>query len=415
MRRTVSLVVAAGVLMVLGGVASGTPVPPAPGPVQGPVPSVVGSAGSASVVAGREQVGTVETVDAVLGYLDAERSMTFRYPGAEYVKVHLHRLLLLPGDYLTVADPDRAEVYRYEAEPLLGLGGAGRWAMSVTGDTAVVTLHTARPDPLGVRESLARLGVSVDKVARGFTAGEAPEPGPGPTGREETVCGGDNSRDAVCYRSRHPAIYRSSKAVVRLLINGIQMCSAFRVGPANRLLTNNHCIATSRDARSTEIWFNYQCAECDGWAVFRPTKVGGDQVLATDRVLDFTLFTVDDFARVERYGYLTLDPQPVKAGEEIYIPQHPGGAPAQVAMRSDRERGGNCGVANPRVHGYGWNSDVSYYCDTRAGSSGSPVLSRKTHRVIALHHFGGCPNSGVRIDLIHPRILAADQGEVHAS
>ena len=46
-------------------------------------------------------------------------------------------------------------------------------------------------------------------------------------------------------------------------------------------------------------------------------------------------------------------------------------------------------------------TDVAYFCDTEGGSSGSPVLSRDTGKVVALHHFGGCPNSGVRIDLIY--------------
>jgi hypothetical protein len=34
------------------------------------------------------------------------------------------------------------------------------------------------------------------------------------------------------------------------------------------------------------------------------------------------------------------------------------------------------------------------------------VLSRVTNRVVALHHFGGCPNSGVRGDLLLNRIKA---------
>ena len=61
-------------------------------------------------------------------------------------------------------------------------------------------------------------------------------------------------------------------------------------------------------------------------------------------------------------------------------------------------------MADPLYDGYAKDSDVSYYCDTEGGSSGSPVLSRKTDKVIALHHFGGCPNSGVRIDLIYNKI-----------
>jgi hypothetical protein len=277
--------------------------------------------------------------------------------------------------------------------------------MSVTGDTAVVTLHTLA-DPGGSPP----LGVRVDRVARGFAPGEAPEsavegpgPGPGPSGREESICGRTDSRDAACFRARHPAAYRSAAAVARLLIDGTQLCTAFRVGPANRLLTNNHCLDSTREARRTEVWFGYQCVECGSRAVFRPTKVRADEVLATDEVLDFTLFTVEDLDRVERYGYLELETGQPAAGERIYIPQHPGGAPTRIAMRSDSDRGGACTVGRSGVHGYGWYTDVSYYCDTEAGSSGSPVLSRETHRVIALHHLGGSPNTGVRMDLIHPK------------
>ena len=68
------------------------------------------------------------------------------------------------------------------------------------------------------------------------------------------------------------------------------------------------------------------------------------------------------------------------------------------------EKAGNCTVVDRDYDGYATDSDVSYYCDTQGGSSGSPVLSRATNRVIALHHFGGCPNSGVRADLILARI-----------
>jgi lysyl endopeptidase len=376
MRRILNVAVVAGVLAALAAVGAASSAPIAEPAVRQLAPEPWQD--------GRERVGTVEPVRAVLGYLDGDRSTTFRYPDAEYVKVHLARLALLPGDYLTVADSTGREVHR--------ITGSG-WATSVTGDTAVVTLHS-RGLPLDV----AGLGVTVDKVARGFRPDEAPSP------REESVCGGDESRDAVCYRSSHPAIYQNTKPVARLLIDGVELCTAFRVGPTNRLLTNHHCVENSQQARRTEVWFNYQCAECDGWAVFRPTKVRADRVLDTDQTLDYTLFTVDEFDQIERFGYLELDPRSTQAGEELYVPQHPRGQPARVALRSDQDLGGSCAVSEPRVHGYGWYSDLSYYCDTDGGSSGSPVLSRRSHRVIALHHFGGCPNSGVRMELIHPRI-----------
>jgi len=128
------------------------------------------------------------------------------------------------------------------------------------------------------------------------------------------------------------------------------------------------------------------------------------QVLATDDVLDFTLFTVQNFAAVQQFGYLNLDVRDPAAGEELYIPQHPGGDPTVIAMDSDQDQGGNCQVQDPAADGYATGSDVSYYCDTAGGSSGSPVISRVSNKVIALHHFGGCPNAAVRIDLIYAKV-----------
>jgi hypothetical protein len=283
--------------------------------------------------------------------------------------------------------------------------------MSVTGDSAVLEMHRAAGDALGVSSLLDALGVRVDRVAKGFTRSQQqaqPESrltAPGHTGREESVCGNDSSSDAVCYRSADPVAYTKSKAIARLLINGTELCTGWRVGTDNRMLTNNHCLTTSAEAYDTEVWFNYQCAQCGGYDVFQPTKVWGDKVLSTDHVLDYTLFTVGDFAAVQKFGYLVLDTaRPVK-GQELYVPQHPAGQPTKIAG-SLGEKAGNCSVADPGYTGYAPNSDVSYYCDTEGGSSGSPVISRKTNKVVALHHFGGCPNSGVRADLLADKLRA---------
>jgi lysyl endopeptidase len=101
-----------------------------------------------------------------------------------------------------------------------------------------------------------------------------------------------------------------------------------------------------------------------------------------------------------------MDLSSAAAGQEVYIPQHPRGLPTMISTRDPGERWGNCAVANPQYDGYAARTDVSYYCDTEGGSSGSPVLSRANNKVIALHHFGGCPNSGVRIDLIYAQLAS---------
>jgi lysyl endopeptidase len=354
---------------------------------------------------GREKIGAIDAVDELLGYRGEGTSQTFSYPGADYVKVHFDKVALLPGDYVTVADPKGTEVQRIESGLLSGAAAKPRpWAMSVEGDSAVVTLHRARPDLLAGVEELAGLGVGVDKVAHGFTPAEKAENAAAGPGREESVCGRTDSKDAVCYKSTNPVAYNRSKAVARLLINGNELCTAWRLGASDRMLTNNHCMVTSNDAYDTEVWFDYQCAVCGGHGVFKPTKVWGDQVLSTDKTLDYTLFSVEGFNTIQKYGYLEIDPtRPVK-GTEVYIPQHPGGDPGVIAMTSDKDARGNCAVADPAYDGYAAGSDVSYYCDTAGGSSGSPVISRTSNKVIALHHFGGCPNSGVRIDLVYSKI-----------
>ncbi|GIE97969.1 hypothetical protein Ari01nite_54340 [Paractinoplanes rishiriensis] len=362
-----------------------------------------------ATTANRQRVGELLSVNKLLGYLTgAPKRETFRYPGASYVKLHFSRMAMRPGDYLTVSNPDGTESYRYDAPKTLNTGTIDKWAMSITGDTAILEMHRAG-DPLGLSSLLGRMGVDVDQVARGFSRTEQrrqPErqpTAPGRTGREESVCGSDTSADAVCYRSGDPVAYTKSKAIARLLINGTELCTGWRVGPNNRMLTNNHCFTTTSEAYDTEVWFNYQCATCGGYNVFRPTKVWGDKVLATEHVYDYTLFSVANFAAVKKFGYLNLDAARPAKGQQLYVPQHPAGEPTRIAGTLG-ERAGNCSVENPSYTGYAANSDVSYFCDTEGGSSGSPVLSRATNKVVALHHFGGCPNSGVRGDLLASRL-----------
>jgi hypothetical protein len=368
---------------------------PDPSPAQSPAQSVGAAVG--------ELIGTVDSVAQTLDYVGARRATTFRHPGASYMKVHFNRLLLVPGDYVTVSNAAGTESYTYAGDPLRGVADivsqrAGQWATSVDGDSVVVTLHTRTLNPAGLRGRLAGMGVGVDRVARGFTAAERAERQKAERareaaamrrlarteGRQESLCGQSATRDAVCYRTADPVAYARSKAVARLLINGVELCSAWRVGPNNRMLTNNHCFTDTYSARNTEVWFNYECAVCGGFDVLRSTKVAGDRVLATDQRLDYTLFTVQNFDSIARFGYLQLDVRAPRTGEELYIPQHPGGDPTTIAVTSRSGRNGTCVVTDPSAAGYDDGTDLAYYCDTEGGSSGSPVLARSSNRISAL-------------------------------
>lgn len=392
-RRVLGVLLVAGLIVGLALVAGPSP-KPAPAAKAVPAPSRVAlPPGTTTVTALRAAAGgslfagTTEHVDQLVS---AGHPLTLRYPGAAYVKPHFNRLLLLPGEYVTVSDRSGGQLSTYR------FGVSARWALSVNGDTAVVTLHG----------KLAH--VLVDRVARGFTPAEQARQADADQARWQaavsamgsTLCPTDLLAGAACFQTSDPVAYKGSQAVARLLIAGTELCTAWRVGPDNRMLTSHHCFASTGDARDVEVWFGYACPVCGGTDAAPPVKVTGDAVLATDATLDYTLFTVQDFASVVGFGYLTLDTRAPGPGERLYIPQYPAGAPLAIA----EDAGGDCAVDRPVVDGYGAGTDVSYRCDTASGSSGAPVLSRLTNRVVAVHHFGGCPDSGVRADLIGQKL-----------
>src|SRR4051794_10379894 len=120
---------------------------------------------SAGGDAGRQRVGELLPVRKLLDYLGGgPKTETFRYPGASYVKLHFARMAMLPGDYLTVSNPAGTESYRYDAPSPLDTGNVDKWAMSITGDTAVLEMHRGATAPLSAL--LGQLGVGVDQVAR---------------------------------------------------------------------------------------------------------------------------------------------------------------------------------------------------------------------------------------------------------
>eukprot|EP00808_Paulinella_micropora_P022407 g74689.t1 len=87
-------------------------------------------------------------------------------------------------------------------------------------------------------------------------------------------------------------------------------------------------------------------------------------------------------------------------GAELYIPQHPNGRAKEIALSTATDPF-KCDVYSmePSCSG-GDYMDVGYMCDTEGGSSGSPVMLRATHKLVALHHCADCPNRAVPIKLV---------------
>ncbi|OLF09050.1 hypothetical protein BLA60_20920 [Actinophytocola xinjiangensis] len=353
------------------------------------------------------KVGDEIAVSQALGYASADQQ-TISHPGATYIKVHFASMRLAPGDYVTVASPDGREVHTYHGDPALGAAEAGDAdvtehgtrgfaAMSVDGDTAVVTLHRTAARSASATKGL---GLTIDRYWRGFTQDEVVAANPG----LYSVCSSDGRRDVVCYRTSHPTEFTRSGAVARLLMGG-GACTTWRVGNTNRLLTNNHCMSTQSAVAGSEVQFGYQCATCGGNNPGTVTKVSGATLVKTSTggsgQLDYTLYSVNSFSTIQGFGTLFLETRAPSSGERIYIPGHGDASPKRLSLYQESGQTSYCTVGNGNYNT--WN--MSYSCDTSGGNSGSPVLASSSHRVIGLHHLGGCPNNqGAKMNLIYQQI-----------
>jgi V8-like Glu-specific endopeptidase len=178
--------------------------------------------------------------------------------------------------------------------------------------------------------------------------------------------------------------------------------TAFRVG-ADHLLTNHHVLFDNEDGdepvRSVTAWFNYE-NDVDG----RPktvTKIDCDPAsVVAEKADDWALIKVaapigDEFPVLPIVGA-----QVPEVDDRVYIIQHPGGLPKQIAFQHNLVR-----AVEPEY--------LQYWTDTDLGSSGSPVFDERW-QVVGLHHFSvptpgdriGVRNQGRRIDRVVQRIRA---------
>lgn len=343
--------------------------------------------------------------------------------GASFIKLHFEYFKLPAGAVLEVSDANGKEVYRYSAAKLgphtveakLGENGKTSFAaMSVNGEVARVRLLLN-----GAKWDWAQHGVRIRQIMEGFPEAQIAEimrRAPVATGENSTlsICGVNERLDAACHENTYPAEFERSRPVARLVMSG-GLCTAWRLGNGNFMMTNNHCIATQSETQGAEVWFNYQRTTCNGNTMAPVTKVSAATMLKTDATLDYTLFTLSNLSAVASFGNFGLDVRNLIKDEQIFIPQHGGGDPKQISITSDANTGGVCRIDAPVQNGNGTGTDAGYKCDTVGGSSGSPVLSTTSKRVVALHHLGGCPsgnNSGALISKIWPQISSHFNNEI---
>ena len=343
---------------------------------------------------GPAKVGELELTNLSTGgsYPIGINQWTVSYPGATYIRVHFSEFDLAAGDYISISNDSGSYVRRFEARGPHDLGHF--WAATMPGDTAIITLNASFS---------GGTGFTIDSYGRGIEQVFDLEPNDPVSGPEpDSVCGTLDWRDAKCYETSHPTEYDKSRAAVKAVIGCCSSCTAFKISDSGQFLTNEHCTSSQSGVQSTELLLEFQNNACGGGGSGQLGSVMGQTHLKSGVIFDYTLMTTNGDA--SGIPCLELDDRLATEGERIYIAGHPSGNPKQLTIKSTHSSNpsGDCEVDNSPHNGRGTNSDVGYYCDTTGGSSGSPVIAASTGKVVALHHFGGCLNSGGRSD----RILA---------
>jgi len=303
--------------------------------------------------------------------------------GASYITVHFSKFDFPSGCEMSVTDSSSEQAYAMSGKGRNGLGDF--WARKINGDTMVLTTSC---DELS---KMSEAVYEIDEQVHGF-------PGALESGAEKrSICGTNDKSNAICFKDSHPTIYGKARAAGRVVIKGVGSCTGWLVSGSNLMFTNEHCIGSDASAKNSDIEFMREEPTCgvDG------SPRGGEVFDISGSVMinaswDFALVqidTTDGRDPAAKYGYLELDNRQPPVGEEIYIPQHAGGRPKELGFEDSNESDGKC-----KVKGYGRGcspEDMKYSCDTEGGSSGSPVLSRVTNKVVALHHCGGGCNGNL--------------------
>ncbi|CAJ1960286.1 unnamed protein product [Cylindrotheca closterium] len=348
---------------------------------------------------------------------------TVYHEGATYISLHFASLDIQGQCRLLLTD-----LVGKEAFALRGKGKSGLtsfWARFINGDTVVLSVTCAGDNGVG--------NFLIDKYAAGFRDVSSPrkeidrpslrgvELLPWEQRRDLTICGADDLRNSQCYRDSHATEYKMARSVAKIIINGRGTCTGWLIGNQNILVTNQHCIRNSEDALNSYAVFNLEVqnggGDCSGSGKDSvPSDIQDvyevDFLIEAIRLHDYTLVKLKDrpTAPLKRYGFLETEPRDPTIGEAIYIPQHPRGHDKAMAiMDSQYGQEQRCRTLQPVVSCYGASGylDVRYTCDTEPGSSGSPVLSVETNKVIALHHCGEANlcsgNEGVPMTFLHNR------------
>ena len=324
-------------------------------------------------------------------------SHTIYQKGASWVKLHFSDFNLNDEDYLELVDmygtvietvkgsdmnagSNKFRVKRPTPDKNMRQGMIDHvafWGPAIDGNEITINLYRGSEKKNG-------WGFSIDEIGVGAVPIFADEN----ISYIESICGSDDKTRIKCASSFYQNL---GEAVGRMLFQksgSWYVCTGFLCScNSSHFLTNEHCITSQTVVNTLQVRFKYRYSACTGSSLDSYSTYYGDDFVTDSTSYDFCLLTLTGSPQ-NTYGYLGLINGNPVSGEDIYIIQHPGGRPQEIGFGTVYSTYANGG------------KDFSYYVDTEGGSSGSPVFAEYEDEVLGLHHYGGCPNSAVKMNYI---------------
>lgn len=184
-------------------------------------------------------------------------------------------------------------------------------------------------------------------------------------------------------------IYRNTKFVGVVNIPAIGgRCTGFLIN-TNTLMTNNHCFKEAAHTVGATVVFNHE----DGQGAKVSYKC--DQYLGGNAELDFSLVrcannpgSVYGFAKLSGYTYQMGPQQPIYVVQQNCDYYAERGCDYSKKIAFGNLNFQNVPVAVKADGSYVYANKAVHLADTLGGSSGSPIFSKSTNKVIALHNMG---------------------------
>ncbi|ADP10255.1 Peptidase [Erwinia sp. Ejp617] len=297
---------------------------------------------------------------------DRVKSFQFTQKDALLLRAELDSQNLPEKTVIIVSNRDNTEKYIYSDKK-------GLWqTMTITGDTINLEVHFPRESDYSSASLVLKRILYTPLAAK-----------------DRSIIGEkDERRRLVCYKDDNNAIYEHGLSSVYMLLGN--KGSGSLLGKDNLFLTNHHVVKTTEEVKNGEIWLNWYHRNCseDDKTEKKPIKIQGGKLLShgSGGAKDYALLTADPFdfkyGNIKRlFGGLAISKKNPAIGEALHIPQYGNGTirPAYVA---DTESGSPCKLLSA-------GAVLAYNCDTRSGSSGSPVISLVSQMLVGVHYASG--------------------------